>query len=298
MISVTIENTSFCGANCVMCPREQYRFPKENMEESLFEKIVKQVYEAGIRQIDIGGYGDPLTDAGLKEKLHYVKDNYPEMRVAMISTCQLLKGEMADLIADKVDDLKISNYGISAASYEAVHRGSLKYEMVHENILKFLEREKRPHVMMAYLILQGLNDSEIDEWRNYWEDKADDIQIWYPHNYAGAKSEFDNTLDYDWSETKTCGRPGKDFVFCANGDVTACCFDFNHNLLIGNIYQESFQEIMEGTKLKNISEIHEKNVFKGCGLICEHCDQILDRNEALYYSSNKGFRVGQKSQRA
>lgn len=296
MISVTIENTSKCGANCVMCPREQYIFPKANMEQALFEKIIRQIYEMDIRQVDIGGYGDPLMDPGLKEKIYFIKSEFPEMKITTITTGQLLCEDIADFIAENVDDLKISNYGMTKKIYEMVHRGNLKYELVHRNITCFLNRKRRPHVTMAYLILRQINESEIGMWKDYWQDKSDDIQIWYPHNYAGAKVEFDNILNYDRADVKTCGRPGNDFMFCANGDVTACCFDFNHKLKIGNMYNEDFNEIRKSLSLKEISRIHQHNLFENCGLICENCDQIRNRKDALYYSSNEEFKVGDKSQ--
>ena len=66
-----------------------------------------------IRQVDIGGYGDPLMDPGLKEKIYFIKSEFPEMKIATITTGQLLCEDIADFIAENVDDLKISNYGMT-----------------------------------------------------------------------------------------------------------------------------------------------------------------------------------------
>ena len=266
------------------------------MKQELFEKIVTEVYENGSRQIDVCGYGDPLVDPGIIDKILFIKKNYPDIRVTTLSTCQFLKGELADFVAENVDDLKISNYGFTKKTYESVHRGSLVYEKVNNNILDFLSREKRPHITMTYLILKGINDQETEDWKAYWEQKVDDIQIWYPHNYGGTMAEYDDILDYDRNHIRSCGRVGRDYMFSANGDVLACCFDINHRMKIGNIKEKPFNEIVNSARMKSIKEIHRSNQFSGCGLICEKCDQILDRKESLYYSSNRFFKVGDKSQ--
>ena len=297
MINVAIENTSVCGANCIMCPRDKYAYKKEHMKQELFEKIVSEVYEIEeVTQIDVCGYGDPLIDPELEKKILFIKNNIRDIRITTMSTCQFLEGEIADFISENVDDLKISNYGLTKNTFEAVHRGSLVYEKVKKNILSFLEREKKPHITMAYLILQGINDHETEKWKQYWEEKVDDIQIWYPHNYGGVMNRYDNILQYDREDVHSCGRIGKDYMFAANGDVLACCMDMNHKMKIGNMYENSFKEIINGDILKKFKEIHASNDFKNCGLICEKCDQILNRKKSLYYSSNKKFQVGSKSQ--
>lgn len=294
-ISVTIENTSFCGANCQMCPRSKYKYKPMNMPEELFRSIVKQSYDIGVRQLDIGGYGDPLVDPNFSDRVKWIKSIYPNIRISTISTCQLLRGELADAVAEYVDDLKISHYGYSKDTYEKVHRGSLVFEDIKKNIEDFLERTKKPKITISYLILED-SKHEIEKWKEYWINKVDDMQIWYPHNYAGAKEEYDNITEHAWERVHSCGRPGRDFTFCANGDVNACCFDFNHDLVIGNMYENTFQDIIDGEKLKKIINIHRNNEFRNSRIICEKCDQIFCRDSALYFSKDASFKVGNKSQ--
>lgn len=295
-ISIVIENTNCCGANCLACPREKYRHSLIQMPESLFEKVIDEVYDYGIRQVDIGGYGDPLLDRMFPERLKYLKENYPDMRVTTISTCQFLEGEIADAVAEYVDDLKISHYGFSKESFEAVHRGSLVYEKVRENIEKFLEREKRPTVMMAYLILDE-NKDEVESWREYWIDKVEGMQIWYPHNYAGGKPEYNEITPKDNLKVHSCGRPGKEFAVWANGEVSCCCFDFNHDLVVGNLHEQSFSEILQGERLRVIKDFHQRKTFFESKTICAECDQIFCRDNALFFSKDSSFKVGEKSQK-
>lgn len=98
---------------------------------------------------------------------------------------------------------------------------------------------------MSFLILEG-NKSEAESWKRHWEKRCDEIYIWLPHNWAGyGKSHTQQNKE----KCRSCGRPGKDFVVRANGDISVCCWDFNRELIIGNIKENSFKEIYKGKKL-------------------------------------------------
>ena len=81
----------------------------------------------------------------------------------------------------------------------------------------------------------------------------------------------------------------------ANGDVSVCCWDFNREMSIGNLYQNSFEDIYEGEMLKKIVDMHKNKSFFEYENICQHCDQLYDRTDALLYSSNMNFKIGSKT---
>lgn len=289
---LTVENTSCCGANCVMCPREKYKYQFNNMSEEVFRTLVSNIEKLNIKQIDIGGYGDPLVDPYFCERVEYLKGHFPNIKLSTITTGQLLRGKIADCIAQNIDNLKISNYGAKKETYERVHRGSLDYSEIKKNIDAFLKREKRPETIIAFLILDE-NKEDLDEWLSANKERAEGVQVWYPHNFAGYKPEYNNFSTLD--NIKTCGRIGNDFYIHENGDVSVCCFDFNHDLVVGNIMMEKLSDIEKSAFYQEILEKHSANNFNG--LICKGCDQIRDRSKCLYYSSDSEFHVGEKSQR-
>jgi len=78
-----------------------------------------------------------------------------------------------------------------------------------------------------------------------------------------------------------------------NGDVSVCCFDFNHKLVVGNLYKQSLYDILAGEALAKVKNVHKLRAFEGCGLLCTNCDQIYDRKDALVYSNNASRKVDQ-----
>lgn len=295
---LTVENTTYCGADCIMCPRHEFRFEWSHMPEKLFQDVMDQAVALGITSLDLCGFGDPFMDPGYEAKLRYVRSNYPEVKIYTATTGHLLTEKRLPWVCELFDTIKISNYGFSQESYKAVHKGVLDYQKVWENLNRLVEapREGRPYVIMSFLIFPE-NKHEVEAWRAYWEPRADEVMVWQPHNYGGAQS-IENlsfrTRSRELAEVRSCGRPVKGNPFVrVNGDVSVCCFDFNNNLVVGNLNDQSLFEVLNGNKLAAVKKVHEIKEFRGSGLICENCDQIYDRKDALVYSNNPSRKTDQ-----
>jgi MoaA/NifB/PqqE/SkfB family radical SAM enzyme len=292
---LTIENTTCCGGNCIMCSRSKYSHPWRHMDDELFKAVVDQGIKLGMLSLDGCGFGDPFIDPHYEIKLRYVKETYPFVKVYTSTTAHLLTPEKIGWVHAYVDTLKISHYGFSKTTFENIHRGALNYEKVVENIEKLIAISdgKRPYIIMQFLILEQ-NKHEVELWKNYWEKKADEILIWLPHNYGGSQaSQKLEEIKTRGIKPRSCGRPFKGNLFVReNGEVSMCCFDFDRKLIIGDLRKQTLEEVLKGERLEHIRYIHKNNLFSKCEYICKVCDQIYPRNEALVYSSNKNRKVG------
>lgn len=292
--SLTLEITTFCQANCIVCVRDKLNFKLSNMPQNLFEKAVAEAveYSKKLKFINLGGMGEPLLDPQIDKKLTWLDRTFPDIEVGVTTNGQLLM-QKKDILCKYVDILKISNYGFTKKSFETVHGGSLIFEDVKANIEKFLQipRDNRPKTIMSFLVLDE-NRGEEMAWKDYWEDKCEELFIWLPHNWAGYGKSHTNQNP---EKCRSCGRPGNDFVVRANGDVSACCWDFNRELTIGNVNNLSFKQICESQKLKKIMQMHKERKFFESDNICRYCDQLYDRSDALIYSSNEQFKINSKT---
>jgi hypothetical protein len=266
------------------------------MSLDLFKDAVHQGVAIGMLSIDLCGFGDVFMDPGLEEKLRWAKETYPYLKIYVSTTGDLLTEKRLPAILDLVTTLKFSHYAFSAETYAEVHGGAVKYERARENILRVLALppEKRPYVMVSFLLLDK-NAHELEAWKEFWEPRADEISVWRQHNYGGTYDHGHSAVAAAKSETaKTCNRPLKGNPFVrTNGDVSVCCFDFDHRLVVGNITTASLLDVLQGEEMRRVQDIHTAAAFSGCGLRCEQCDQIYDRSDALVYSnSSYGRRVG------
>jgi MoaA/NifB/PqqE/SkfB family radical SAM enzyme len=298
---LTVENTTYCGASCVMCPRDEYKAERrwQHMPMELFKQVLKAGSELGITSLDLCGFGDPFMDPEFRHKLAHVRKNYPNLHIYTSTTGHLLDASRLDWVCTSLDTIKISNYGFSQASYEKIHGGGVKFEKVRENILALLARPRgeRPYVVLSFLIFPE-NESEVEDWKTFWAPLADEIMVWRPHNFGGSRAGEDHAFlsssRQDAEKVRSCGRPFKGNPFVrANGDVSVCCFDFNHRLVVGNVTEDSMLEVLQGARMADVQDIHNRLAMRESDLLCKGCDQIYDRKDALVYSNNCSREVDQ-----
>jgi radical SAM protein with 4Fe4S-binding SPASM domain len=73
---------------------------------------------------------------------------------------------------------------------------------------------------------------------------------------------------------KTCYALRDHIAILANGEVVPCCLDANANLLLGNIFFQNLDEILQTDKAKNIKKGFEQH--KIVEPLCATCGFILD----------------------
>jgi radical SAM protein with 4Fe4S-binding SPASM domain len=90
------------------------------------------------------------------------------------------------------------------------------------------------------------------------------------HNAAGL---VDNGSDQAGSEAKynLCPYPWFSFIIGSNGDVVACCRDLEHQTVLGNLFQQEFDEIWNGEKYRALRrDLVAKDPGKQAA--CANCD--------------------------
>lgn len=116
----------------------------------------------------------------------------------------------------------------------------------------------------------------------------------------------DEVVERQWNQDKsreeyTCLYPFERIEIMPKGEVYTCCSTYlKHNYYIGNIFQESFDEIWNSTKAKKLRYSVTKGCFEYCNHNCKwlnegidpHADErppvtpIRARSEAAYTYNN------------
>lgn len=281
---VTFELTTKCGANCIMCARNRYSRSGLEMDIKDAERYVDMVVDAGYNAIILGGMGDPLCYSQLEPFFKYVKNKHVGLSIRLTTTGQFMNPYNWDLICEYVDILKISNYGFTKATYEAVHRGSLVFEDVQNNLKQLSQkRDKKPYIIMSYLDMK-VNHKEVMEWIQFWNTQGlNEVNVWKQHNWGGYVSDRE-----ELSSTEIpCERiKNMHFKIWSDGNVSPCVFDCERTLSLGNLKIDSFEMI--NSKYEILKSIHSKGSVHKADLICAKCDQIFSRKEALMYLCENG----------
>lgn len=284
---VRYEVTDNCNAECIMCPRDMHKLgrPHGVMQLEPYKKSIDEVVELGCKQVVLQGFGEPLVDKGLEKKIEYAKSK--GLRTYIVSNASLLtKKRASGIIGAGLDELRVSYYGMSKETYERVMVG-LNFEQTMDNLHGFLElREemgiKRPKIEISWLVLPE-NEGDTEHFQEYWEPKVDAIEIWKPHNYGDGRS-YRERFD-DIARKSTCGRPENGPLQIQwNGEVVPCCYDYNNQIVLGNVFQQPVLEVLNAQKYELLRLAHREKKFS-LFPYCNQCDQLLPHTEALVYTN-------------
>jgi hypothetical protein len=241
------------------------------MSNPLFDSIITKT-KCELPHINIAtlsGFGEFSTDSNWRHKIVTASNNFE--RIHTVTNLSLLNQEDLLFLLDHVSDIRISTYGLDQATYKAIHNppSSVTYQAVHESI-QFLIRNKGSHqrIILNYIEIDD-NRHQTADWICYWEKKVDLIEVWKPHNWIDSKCY----RNVDAQRLSTCGRPFNGPIQVqVDGTVNVCCFDYNGEMLIGDLRTESFTEIFNGDAMKSIQKIHTDGNADQLSL-CKICDQ-------------------------
>jgi radical SAM protein with 4Fe4S-binding SPASM domain len=124
-----------------------------------------------------------------------------------------------------------------------------------------------------------MHNETVDEIRAVWEDFADYLEIWKPHNWAGQKQ-------YREGEAyQLCFRPfGGPVQIQADGKMIPCCFMTDAEVVLGDTYKHKIKEILEGAVVAFQEEHLVSTLDK---LPCKTCDQRFSSEESPLLYSNR-----------
>ena len=290
---VRIETTNRCQARCTMCARDSMTRPLVDMAYKDFTDIVDQAKALGAETISLFGFGEPLLDETLVQKVDYCTKNGLES--FLTTNAGLLDlDQIYGLLYAGLSHIRFSFHAIYKHEYEQVHKG-LKYDTVKRNISNFLaiNKAKFDRACEVSVSVIPLNGESVDLIRKTWEPSIDYLEVWRPHNWAGGKN-FREVVP----KKRTCGRPFSGPVQI-NSDkrVMLCCFDYDAQMILGHLDDVPLYAILRGEPLWQIQEAHTTGDY---GVLpCGNCDQ---RNEytkedwpLLYSNRDKSLEIGKTS---
>jgi MoaA/NifB/PqqE/SkfB family radical SAM enzyme len=273
---IRIEVSTKCNYSCLICPREKLTRGMETMDTELFKFVFNKINSETpqYNTLTFPGMGEPLLDETIEDKISYAKMR--GFTILILTNGSLLSVERFKRLQDLgVDSIRVSLYGDSPESYNAVHgiKNENMFKTIKKNLTEISEIKKHTKLLLTYNIVDGYNDSDVGSWTEYWSKKVDLLEVWRPHNWVDGK----NFRQVEQKKLKTCGRPFKTpLQVQVDGTVNMCCFDFDGKLLLGDLKTQTLQDIFESSMFHKIADCHTSGDYEGSGLICENCDQ---RNE-------------------
>lgn len=278
---VRIENTNFCGYKCVMCPRDKHTRPQGIMSIDDFEIVLDRIGSFS-GEMHLHGFGEPLLDKSLPEKLRRVRQKLPGKTTTVIfSTLGVRVSEsyLYELAEAKLTAIMVSCYGYNPESYKMVH-GRNAFHIVKENLATLSkvrkERNGYPNVCIIpsgdpmLITLSTKKDGRADffEWAESLGHRF--IEERKLHNFGDGRGY--NIPKNERMCPVIRGRRNSILQITWDLNVIPCCYDYNASIVLGNLRNQTLEEIFTGLEYFRFVRAHLANDLEDYK-ICQNCEK-------------------------
>ncbi|MDY0124557.1 SPASM domain-containing protein, partial [Sulfurimonas sp.] len=202
------------------------------------------------------------------------------------------------IIASGLDSIEFSLDGTSSQMNDFIRKNS-NHKKVIENIKELLDQIsfKSSNIKVS---ISSTQFKYFDENNHLKSPKSQWLEKEFKHyldlgllniNYVDAiewsdmnidKDIFDIVEDEEDKITNYCDHITSTITIRANGDIVPCCYDLTSQLIMGNVLDNSLEEIWNNSKyLKLRKSIYEENFYS----ICKKCS-VVNKNRFLILKQN------------
>lgn len=302
---IGIEINNSCNHKCYFCPNPTMERKRSVMDDEMVMRVTREAYEAGIRQISFYSGGEPFLNKSLPRYVQFAKELGFDYCYLSSNGGKVVTPRLKEVLDAGLDSLKFSINAGDRETYQLVH-GFDEFEDVIRN-LEFVaayRREFRPEMKLFVSFVETpLNANSFDALKERVDHLVDEVVV-YPFVVIGTplkqRIESDGTerpfIGYeqtnrreDWNSKRLrlpCFQLWNYLNVTMEGYLSACCSDYNNDLVVGNLHQAGLLESWHSNEFQNLRRMHlERRVT---GTLCEGC---IFQKEMPYEPINSHLRT-------
>jgi radical SAM protein with 4Fe4S-binding SPASM domain len=276
--TVGLELSSKCPLACVMCPQPDLQRPNREIRTELALKVIEE----------LEGFPDTLLEPQGMGEL-FIHPEWPRiLRHAVERKVQVLVlthgAFLTDAVIEELMDIgpghiMVGIEGVTKAVHESVARRS-NFEQVVRSVKQLLATRKerglsRPHVHLR-MTPSKLNHHEGSSFLETWRPllgEEDTVQVNPVCNTWTGKLPYlgvDPDVPNPTSPRFPCPQLWMTTNVLEDGRVSPCCLDCEGEIEIGNVQDNTLEEIWHGERLSAYRQAHLEGRFDDVPL-CGDC---------------------------
>lgn len=277
-----IEPTNICNLKCRMCPQAEPSDVKRGlMDFPIFKKVIDESVTHGRRMsIFFHKDGEPLIHPQLFDMISYATEKKASYRTHLSTNAQILDEEKSEKLVLSGIDSVIINIDASKEDTYRLIKGKNGLSEVEKNV-KYLIKQRnksgkaKPMIRVKIISVEE-NRDEIPDFRRKWKSVADEVVVSSEFLWPGGKTD---TADGTTSsiDRYPCISLWLSMVINWDGSVSACCIDYYHKELIGDIKKTTLEKIWRGAPLQKLRRGHLLGQYEKTG-ICFKCRGLWVRD--------------------
>lgn len=271
-----IETVNTCNARCIMCGIDFDKKEKAIIKKDLFEKITREIsrHRDHVEKVMLYLDGEPLMDKKLPERIRRMKEAGVKI-VNIASNAGLLDEKWGKALIDAgLDEVFITIDSLKRDIYEKI-RVRLDFDTVYRNTVNFIalrDKMKSDLVIRINMVLQELNKDEGPAFQEHFQklvSPQDFVTVRKSHNWGSTVNVGDWGDEVDVNGYPCIALWGT-CVIHVNGDIPLCCMDTETCHHLGNVREQSIEEIWTGKIMADLKKMHVDGRRKGMPL-CDGC---------------------------
>lgn len=262
---LTVELTNHCNQSCAMCP-SQFKpdEPKGYMHPVLFRRIIDEAAEHLPVTLVPFFRGESLLHPGFRELLLYAHQKGLKP-IQLATNGKLVTSSVASWLLELPIDFISFSLPVTEQDLES---------SVHSFI--YLRNYFKSATEVQVSTVAGRKEQWAKEnFIYFWKNHADRVRIYAEHSKGGVMGKLDVLPAPDMAR-RTCAKVEQDMVILWDGRVHACCYDWFRDTPLGNVNDQSIEEIWQGAEYKFLRQQHhgERPMTDP---VCSTCDMWVER---------------------
>lgn len=261
---ISLEISSICNSHCITCPHEFIR-RDSIIDVNIARRVIEHdalVYKDGIQFFEFHNYNEPLLQFDLfLELAKMVQSIYGDYKIGLVSNGSVMSPKIAcELIKLKPYHIYFSVDGFSKEVFE-LHRNGLNRDAVYLNLEFFIDvceiaeylTDEKVYPYISFTITEK-NRHEIEAFKAYFANKHCHVSF---QNCDGRGESMgkEPAVKNIFEPNIPCNHAIETIYILSNLDVIPCCQDWNGIAVMGNLREQSLQEIFEGEKYQLFREL-------------------------------------------
>ncbi len=260
-VHLSVEPVSACNLRCTMCFQSDESFSSNKdfmgtMDLDLFKKIIDEASNGSVGALTLASRGEPTMNSNLDKMLEYIPKKFFEVKLNTNAT--LLNDKLIHSILDSnVTDMVFSIDSYNKENYEKIRLRGI-FEEVFENIKKFyqIKKEEYPNSLCTTRVSGVRVDENQDPimFEKFWEKYVDYVVMvnmepwWDTYNNSTDIASVDSCV-YLWQKMNVW----------YDGKCNPCDIDYKSELSMGNLKENSINEIWTSNAYNELRLAHTNN---------------------------------------
>ncbi len=298
-----IEPTNICNGTCPLCPvgAKIDKRKKGHFRYDDYVRLIDEIKDVA-SQVIMNFAGEPILNSEIGKLAAYTESN--GIRTVIGTNGTLDKSE--ELVDSGVSEILFALDGVTEESYSQYrkYRDGTDFNTVIRNLERIVARKKelgldKPVVILQFVVFKH-NQHEIADIVRLGEqigvDGIDFKPVCINDFFDPALEDLVDRFQPEQEEGKVL--PGNEFVaikppWCSfsfheteilwNGDVTVCCYDYDGDYVIGNVFTDGgFKKVWKSREYRKI----RKRIVKQDMKICKTCDHTMVQSTRIWFDGD------------